>query len=159
MAQEGAFTIAFMWEIVSRGGLIVGYNVTDDVAIDLHLGAVPHVVTHGVTARIRIEDGIDNDEHVLVGLTRMSSSRPGREQPWVTGLNLGYRYELGADGDAGTYPLEIGICPILHRPTSGTNEVAATEYKPPFTMFLGAGAQWSSEEVPEGQEQNAKKGE
>ena len=143
-AQDGAFTVAFMWEILSRGGLVVGYNFTDDIGLECHVGAVPHMLTYGFTTRVRVDDD-DNDQHLLIGFTRLSGTRGEEQRAWLNGLNLGYRYELGADGDQVTYPIEAGVCPILWQSPRGTNDVANTEMLP-FTVFVGAGVQWSSKE-------------
>ena len=115
-AQEGSFTFGYVWGFMSRGGFMVGYNVTDDVGIEAHLGGVPHFLTYGLTAKIWLKDG-DNDHFTLIGLTRIGAYN--KSQPrgsWATGVNIGYRYELKAGTNKVSYPFEIGICPLLDRP-------------------------------------------
>jgi hypothetical protein len=145
-SQQGAVTIGFMWEIMSRGGFTLGYNLTDDVGIEFHLGGAPHVMTYGATAKIRIADSKD-DQYALVGLTRMMFDSPhGRETPWYNGLNLGYRYEFGGGGRQTAYPVEIGFCPILWETPRGTNAITTTNSLP-CSAFIGGGIQWSTKEA------------
>jgi len=143
-AQEGAITLSFVWGIISRGGFMLGYNVTDDVGIEAHLGGVPHVLTYGLTAKLRFEDG-DDDQFALLGITRVGGTHPARNTSWATGINLGYRYEFNADGCQTTYPFELGICPLVWRPNDNTNETSTSSW-PPVTAFFGGGVQWASKE-------------
>ena len=143
-AQEGAITLSFVWGIISRGGFMVGYNVTDDVGIEAHLGGAPHVLTYGLTAKLRFEDAED-DQFALVGLTRVGGTHPARDMSWATGINLGYRYEFNADGSQTTYPVELGICPLISRRNTSTNETFKSSW-PPVTAFFGGGVQWASKE-------------
>ena len=160
-AQEGAVTVSFIWGVMSRGGLMVGYNITDDVAIEAHLGGAPHTYTYGVTTKIRLKDR-NTDHFALVGLTRVWSGYPKRESVRATGINLGYRFEFNTDRGDVSYPLEFGICPLLTKkviPSDQEEEESDTDppkadpntnspkNEPdgiPLTGFLGVGVQWSS---------------
>jgi hypothetical protein len=152
-AQEGAVTFGYILGGVSKGGFIVGYNLTNDVAIEAHLGGLPHVLTYGLISKIRVKDG-DNDHFMLVGITRIIGHNPKKETFRATGMNLGYRFELHADGGDLSYPFEFGICPFLKISNTTSNQQKEgsdsdpQKEKPdtmPFTIFLGAGIQGSTE--------------
>jgi len=139
-AQEGTFTVGFLLEMTSKGGFIFGYNLTDDLGVELHFGTVPGTITYGVTAKVRIRE-VGNDQYALLGLTRFTGTLPHTEVPWHTGLNIGYRYEFRSKKYQRVYPVEIGVCPTLWTTSRDPDKDSDFNYVP-FSIFIGAGVQW-----------------
>ena len=136
-AQEGAVTLGYMVEFMSRTGFIVGYEFTDEVGVELHLGSTPlNRFTYGASMKYRF-DSDDEMHYALAGVTRIKGD-PRLGHKLTTGLNFGYGYEFASSSDQHwRLPVEAGFGPVL---------TTTVEDRFPLVGFAGFGGKWYSKE-------------
>lgn len=104
-AAEGPY-VGLVIGGISRGGFIVGYPMTPDSAVELHLGGFSHVMTWGVSIKQMI--GSD-DNYLLLGFSRQQFMARDSDQGITDGFNIGFGHEFALDdGGRWSFPVEIG---------------------------------------------------
>ena len=63
-AHEGFFTFGYSWGVMSRGGFYLGYNFNKNKAVEFHVGGVPHVLTYGLSLKLKPLN--KNDQFYLI---------------------------------------------------------------------------------------------
>lgn len=136
-AQRGALTIGWSAVAFARGGLIVGYGITDEVSVELHMmGAPGYPVGFGTLgAGLKIRPFHDAEmRYILLGLTSILVVSIDSVAV-IPGLNLAYGYEVRSGHYQWRFPWEIGTSVFL---------VREDNWKIGILPLAGFGLQWYS---------------
>jgi len=115
-SQKGAVTFGFNVEVFSRGGLTVGYFVSDDMSLEIHANGIPHFFTCGMSLKYQPLNN-NNNFYLISGIAtllsfshyRDSLSNTRSTESIFIGLNAGCGYEVNIKNNRWKLPLEGGV--------------------------------------------------